>query len=582
MRSETALWRACVVWGLSLAACGPAAEQAPPPLPPAISATAGPEPAGPPPSVALEVALLEGEPNRLAVQLSVPREILPRGTKLLELPFMEEPFGKARGYASFVKLANGADYQGQFQLSPDETGSEPALNIAYTVDLTHELAEPKKGVDEVPFHTSVGWFLSGRAFIPTLKADGALLDVRMRVRFPHDDVVDAFSAVPGEGREAKNTELRDAFYVMGPVRQKELGAAGTTFRLTSGDVSSFFGLEALVQDTAGFAADQLGDLSARPRLVAYHQHATRGGGVVGYDTSIVGPEIPREALSPLGRVTVHELLHQWSRSDVTWLSEGFTRYFELKALAALAARDGAVSETDALGWLSDEFDVHAMESQGKALRELDGNAAYAGGAMLAYCLDVDLTRGGASLEAVYAAARGKSPGAGATQAEFRAALKSYPKLTARLDELLDQAGTFPLADCFKRDQVQPRVTEYRGLELRDLALEVLHISGFNVNDNLVERAVEGSKFEPGDSLIALAGENIAAMRQLPWVLRNTKPGQRVTVKVRREEAEVSFALVFPKLDASRRPQRTRVRPGPSSRKRDHSPIVRWVQAGLRE
>ncbi|MEZ4234034.1 MAG: hypothetical protein R3B89_32975 [Polyangiaceae bacterium] len=582
MRSETALSRGVAVWGLTLGlACSPAVDRPPPPLPPAISASAAPEPARPPPAVSLEVALLDGEPARLAVQVTVPREILPPGTKLLELPFMGEPFREGDGFASFVKPAGGGEYTGQYRLEPSDTATDPAFDVGYAVDLTHEAAGPRQGVDEVPFRTSVGWFLAGRAFIPTLKADGKLLDVRMRLTFPHDEVVDAFGALPGDGRVMNNRDLRDAFYILGPVRQKALGAAGTTFQLTTGDVSSFFGLEALVRDTAGFAADQLGELSARPRLMAFHTRGTRGGGVVGYDTSLIGPEVPRQPSSPLGRITVHELLHQWSRSDTVWLSEGFTRYFELKALAALEAREAAISETEVLDWLGDEYDVHAMESQGKPLAELSGNAAYAGGAMLAYCLDVDLTRAGASLESVYAAARQKSPEPGASESEFRAALARYAELPARLDELLAQPEAFPLGECYRRDQIEPRTSTYRGLELRDLALEVLKITGFNVNDTLVERVAEGSRFAPGDSVLEVAGEPIRGMRQVPWALRNTTSGQRFKVRVRRGDGELELTLAFPKLDPSVRPVRPRVRAGKSLRKSGHSPIVRWVQGELR-
>ncbi|MCB9587615.1 MAG: hypothetical protein H6718_19590 [Polyangiaceae bacterium] len=574
MSSKLALRLSCVVWGAWLSACSPAADRPPPPLPPAISASVAPEPAAPP-SVSLEVALLDGDPSRLAVRLKVPRAILPPGTKLLELPLMDAPFREAEGFVSFLKMADGTPYAGQFPVSTSETAPELALDIAYTVDLSHERAGPRNGIDAVPFKTTTGWFLAGRAFIPTLKADGVLLDVATRLSFPHAEASDASGALPEAGREGTTVALRDAFYVFGESNVKNVVVNDRVFRVMSGDLTPDARLTALVRNTVTLASQQLGPLDAHPRLVTLNLRETvRAGGSVGYDTSVVGPAPPEGPDSRLGQIVIHELLHQWSQADVTWLSEGFTHYFELKAVSGVAALTSAQREARALERFLPELEVYQLSVDGKPLREAQGNAAYAGGAMLAFCLDVELVKVGSSLEAVYRAAR--DGGRGTTEKRFREAMAKFPKVTQRLDELLAVSDAFPLTDCLERSGAKVTRTEYQGMEPRDLALNVLKVSGFNVWDTLVENTPEASKFEPGDQILTLNGNTAQPFALLPWMLRSVRGGQRFRVVVQRGETTESLDLVMPKLDPKQRPKRVHLSPDATAEA--STPLLSWAGA----
>lgn len=574
MSSKTARCLGSCVWGLSLLACSPAADRPPPPLPPAIATSAAPEPAAPPPTVSLEVALLDGDPSRLAVRLKVPRAVLPPGTKLLELPLMSEPFREAEGFVSFLKSADGSAYSGQFDVSASGTPPELALDIAYTVDLSHEQAGPRNGIDEVPFRTTTGWFLAGRAFIPTLKADGVLLDVGARLSFPHAEASDAFGAVPEAGREGTTVALRDAFYVLGESNEKHVVVDGRVFRVMSGDLTPDSKLRGLVRNTATLATRHLGPLDNHPRLVTVNlRDSVRAGGSVGYDTSVVGPEPPESARQRIGQILIHELLHQWSQADVAWLSEGFTHYFELKAVNAV---DGsAQTQALALERFLPELEVYQLSSDGKPLREAQGNAAYAGGAMLAFCVDVELSKAGSSLEAVYRSARGE--GRGTTEERFREALNKYPSASARMDELLAVGSDFPLSECLEQSRADVTLTEYQGMEMRDLALNVLKVSGFNVWDTLVESTPEGSKFERGDQLLKLHDSAEPPFAQLPWVLRKLRAGQHFKAVVQRGDTTETIDLVMPKLDPKQRPKRVHIAPGDVPRTSDFTPLLSWSE-----
>src|SRR5690606_8167443 len=137
----------------------------------------------------------------------------------------------------------------------------------------------------------------------------------------------------------------------------------------------------------------------------------------------------------------------------------------LKAANGVDGLSAPQSEQQVLERFLPEFDAYQLEAQGRPLREAQGNAAYSGGAMLAYCLDVDLVQAGSSLEAVYRAARKKSGARVTSEKQFREALSKTPSALKRLDELLPVAGPFPLVDCLTRGGTAVKATQYTGLEL---------------------------------------------------------------------------------------------------------------------
>ncbi len=565
-------------------ACGATPAPAEDPSPPALAvptpSSGQPQSSMAPRPMAIHVEFVGGQmATALKVRLTVPNERIGDAAKLVELPFMAEPFRNRSSYADFVTMANGGAYTGRFDAPKGD------LQLRYTVALEHAQAGPKHGIDEVPFHSHVGLFLVGRAFVPALKVDGELRDVPLKLTFGSETVTDALGPIPASGRIQAHRELRDAFYLVGPAHSYDVPVAGTTFRLASGDADaeSLARIAPMVNSVAGAASGFFGRLTKRPRTLAFHYHnSIEAGGVVGVHTSVVGLPLPTEPTSGTGGILVHELLHQWSRADVAWLSEGFTRYFEIKAQVALRAAGGDVLEMNALSILFQEHDRLELETVRGPVRTVGGNVAYSGGALVAFCLDTELRAAGSSLETVYRSARQRHPEPGTTEAAFRAALSEMPGALKKLDSLLDAPPPFPLLDCVKRTGAPaPTVTKYRGYDLRTLAVDVLGITGFSLSSSKIASAKAGSTFQAGDVITEIGGDYVHHIHEAQWALRNTKPGETVKVSIRRGGAPMQLKFKLPKVDAKHRPWRTRLRAQQRLREGNASPLLAWASGTKR-
>lgn len=469
----------------------------------------------------------------LEVVLRLPENLV-KGHEI-ELPFWNEAFREADGYGAFVSGDMGI--QGV---------------VRYRVSLDHAAKGPDHGLDEVPHRTSRGWVWVGRAFVPIVKVDG-----QVRSDLATTLTIDA-AGLAGETRyQGSLGALTHRFYVFGPLNERVVTHGQASVRIVSADFDgpALEPLALLVKAALVHAEGALGQAPRGTRLLIYDRQAQGfAGGVIGGDVSLLSSTPPSvSALSPIGTVVVHELIHLWIHGDVPWLSEGLTSYFELVLGLSIDKADTRATALE----LSRLLMRH--ESQGigaHPVRHAEGLAAYTGGALVGLCLAARLKAVGHSLGSVIEAAAPPEPGNTnrnpLTLNALRDSLMSVaPEVNHGLDALLD-AGPGELGRCVEETGYSVMRRPYLGYSLKALVVDVLGITSFSPQRAEVFRVRTGSVFEPGDIVLSVAGRPIVLMPEIDLALVAVKAGTNVPVVVERAGVELGLTLVVPEVPMSSR------------------------------
>ena len=511
----------------------------------------------------VRATLVDGAPAHLDVVVELPDAALPAGAGQVQFPFFAEPFKAApEGYVAFVTQGD-APFAERVQAVPG------GRRLEYRVRLDHAAKEPLHGLDECPHRTRQGWLLVGRAFIPLVKVDGEVqegLPMALTLDVGGQPVVTLAGEAAGDARVGALGQLAHALYYVGPHHERVVRQGATTVRILSRDfdAAALEPLAALVQSTLRVAERALGPAPLRTRLLIYdHQDLGFAGGVIGGDITLASSTPPSgSGLSPVGAVVVHELSHLWLTADAPWLSEGFNTYLEL--VFGLRVDDASEARlTQELLRAYAKYQGHA--SGGGPVRTATGLFAYTGGAMVAFCLDARLEAAGSSVPDVLRAAL-TGDGAGTTVARFRAALAAVSAPAAEyLDALLDRAEPLDFAVCLADAGFDQALETYEGYTLRALVVDVLQITGFSPQRAEVFRVKEGSRFQVGDVIQAVAGQPVLLVPEIDAALADAAPGTEVEVMVERAGRTVKLVLPVPALDAKARQRHQRLRLRPKAR-----------------
>lgn len=485
----------------------------------------------------------------LAVRLELPPALAPKDSQRLELPFAAEPFRKAQGYGDFVRGADGRAWQDQYE--------HPArgLSLRYQVRLEHAQAEPQHGLDEVPHAVRGGWFLVGRAFIPSFKLDGRHTDPpvllivelgpgqRLATRAGQQKDLGSPTRI---GRAGPLRALADAFYVIGSFHREQVKKGQSEIEIVSGDYAEHLpALARTVEQALSGLEAELGPMPPAQRILAYDSLPLGfAGGVVGTDISFMSSTPPStRALSPDTSVLIHELTHLWSTADVPWLSEGFTDYFAF----LVAAKLDRVPEQEALVALLRFYGNYTAGQREASIAEGDELWTYPAGMMVAFCTDATLRQSGSSLAAVYRRALLGGPlGGGVTLERFGAALEAVlPGARQSLDAMVNQRRGIDFERCLAGFGWSSSRVRYSGFPLRALVLDVLQITSFSPQRAEVFAVRSGSVFRPGDLILSVDGAPISVIPELDWLLREDRASAPAKLRVLRGGAEVELLLSVP-------------------------------------
>ncbi len=500
-----------------------------------------------------------GRRANLAVDLIVPLGFIDFQYRQLEVRFRNEKFRKGgNGYARFVDVAREGGKRGAF-VSTVAAPSDKVLRLQYRVRLEHHHADPVVGLDEVPHPTTGGWFLNGRAFLPSVHVvlpDGKEKEVDMeatlslKVPAGHD-LVSSVAAGSGPWTAPSLGELRNALYYSGKFDRAASGSGDVRIDLVSSDFGEVqLGiLGAMTGFTLKAATRLLGPLPKKRLLIIYDRDAERAGGVVGKGISLLYDRPPSpEMSSPMGIVIVHELMHLWNRGDAWWLNEGLTRYLEL-VFSLRLDRATPQEATRRLLELNEKYRSSAPKQSVEKATELE---AYSAGALYCFCLDMELRRAGRSLFAVHRRAR-KAAGAGRalSVAGFFDAMNALaPKVVEDAKKKLSAPGPIDLAPCLRRAGFRVQRKPAQLLSAKALAVDVMKIRGHDLRTSKVLRTFDDSPLKPGDRITTVNGTVVSSFTDINHVVSKLAPGSAVKLSLLRESKRIALALKMPKLPAA--------------------------------
>ncbi|MEZ4227274.1 MAG: hypothetical protein R3B13_40430 [Polyangiaceae bacterium] len=508
----------------------------------------------------------------LDVQLRMPLAFVTQPYRALRVRFRDEAFRKGpSGYARFVDLLpeTSAPRSGGTTLRTAAAGSAPrpwqeeleppqskVLELHYRVRLEHHLADPVVGLDEVPHPTKGGYFLNGRAFVPTVHivtADGSEkeldMDAALSLRVPAGQRLVA-SVGTGSGPWATPSlgELRNALYYSGKFQSTRVQRDAVETEIVSADFDAraLAGLSTLVARTLELGTRHLGPLSPQRLLIVYDQDAERGGGVVGKGISLMYSEPPDgSAGSPMGIVVVHELMHLWNRGDVWWLNEGLTRYFEL----VMSLRLDGVASGEASARLIELNDRYRSAAPKASVDKAEGTEAYAAGALYAFCLDAELRRQGSDFFRLHRRMRELAGnGKALTATNFDAAVQQIaPALLPKARAQRAAKGPVELEPCLSRAGFSVKKSSQRRLTAAALATRVFGITGHDLNMAVVMRVPDGSPFHPGDRVLSVNGRSVRNFDEIGRVVSALSPGAPIAVAVQGSDGTREVPLRMPRL-----------------------------------
>ena len=492
----------------------------------------------------------------LAVKLTMPLGFIDFEYRQLEVRFRKEKFRKGGdGYARFVDVLREGGKRGAF-VSTVAVPSDKVLRLQYRVRLEHHRADPVVGLDEVPHPTTGGWFLNGRAFLPSVHVvlpDGKEKEVDMeaalslKVPAGHD-LVSSVATGSGPWTAPSLGELRNALYYSGKFNRAAAGSGDVRVDLVSSDFGEVqLGiLGAMTGFTLKAGTRLLGPLPKERLLIIYDRDAERAGGVVGKGISLLHDQSPSpEMSSPMGIVIVHELMHLWNRGDAWWLNEGLTRYLELVFSLRL---DRATPEeaTRRLLELNEKYRASAPKQSVEKATELE---AYSAGALYCFCLDVELRRAGRSLFEVHRRAR-KAAGSGRvlSVAGFFDAMKALaPEVAEGAKKQMSAPGPIDLAPCLRRAGFRIQRKPARLLSAKALAVDVMKIRGHDLRTSKVLRTFDDSELESGDRITHVNGKLVSSFTDINHVVSKLGPGSAVNLTLLRANKKVALALKMPRL-----------------------------------
>ncbi len=512
--------------------------------------------------------LPEARRGELDVTLTLPLHWVKQPFTALKLRFREEEFRKGRsGYARFVDRIHD---DGAYRPWTDEFARPDGkvLTANYRIRLDHHLFDPVVGLDEVPHPTASGWFLNGRAMLPSIRivlGDGAEkeldLNAVMTLTFP-DGWASISSVGEGAGPEWRAdalSSLRNALYYAGTFARTEVRSGRSRVEVVSQDFSAaeLKPLEELVSRTLAQGTTVLGELPEERLLLIYDRGTERAGGVVGRGVSLLYDRAPdARASSPMGTVVVHELVHLWNRADAWWLNEGLTRYFEV----VLSLRIDGASPAEAGRRLANLASRYLATSSGASVAEARGGEAYAAGALFAFCVDVELRKHGSSLPAVHrrvrqAAGPGNALGADVFLRAIGETSAETLKVARRLFAL---PGPVDVVPCMKQAGYRVRSTTVSSFTAEALALSVLGITSHDLETATVLRALPASALKPGDVITQVGKRRVSSMDDVSEALATARTGTTVPLVVTRGQEEVTVRLVVPELPAQSRRRHVRI------------------------
>lgn len=484
---------------------------------------------------------VDSTPPELRVRLRIPAAVLadlpPEAALRMEFP--ESPFmNRDGGYGGFVQV-RGEDF------SPTPIDRERGVDLSYEVVLEHHLAGPSYGLDDVPHPAGSGWMVVGRAFLPSIRWGERQVTIPLQL---------SLSGLWGPrplSEPVPLDALQDRLYLHGPVRTHALSWPETELTLaTLTRPPVLEPLGELLGELYGALAPTLGPLPHSQVLVVVDAvDRSMEGGVIGSDISLLLAPPASGQLDPSARKLVtHEFIHLWNGRGPAWQREGLTEYLRLRTGAAVWDRSMSLPEA-----ISGQHAQHGVATD-RPLAEEFGPAAYPGGAVVGYCLDVMLEAEGRSLDEVL----GESLETGTDLPEL---LAGEP-IGERLQAWLNTPPPLPLADCFEADGGHAEGVPYTELSMRTVALSILKSTSFSSQSGELYTVEPGSPFQPGDVLVEMAGEKLSGIGDIAWALRGVAIGELVPVVVRRGVERVSLSFEMPALDPDegRRAERVLWRP----------------------
>jgi predicted metalloprotease with PDZ domain len=505
-----------------------------------IEIPAEPEATEPDPRMSLDVSVEES--GRLVVRHHLPLAWVGRALPDLCLAFDDtvEFDNGPNGYGRFIRSLTDDGAESDFEACRPSVDSD--IDTTYAMLPEHEAAHATHGLEDAPHSLSRGLFLIGRAFVPAIHFDGTHgLDMPVDVTFhlPEHWTLVASHDLDGSTLHAESVrEAQDVVFEVGRLSLLEESVSETRLRVVSGDYSEreLAPLLDLGVRTLRLGQELLGPLPSGEILATFDRAPEGlGGGRIGDAVSLTSDRPPEgTALSPSGRVLVHELMHLWiAASDAYWLHEGMTRYLELM----LRIRVDELSEPVAL---SELMRIYGRYRQSAGVRRIEdampsmGGWPYEAGAVLAFCADTELRHQQTDLFPVLRDARRRvGRGRALDRASFMAALEqASPEVTARVRGWLAHQGPIDFGACLERAGYG-----LRGVTFRDITPEgegvVLRASNNLAWPATVGRPRAASGFSRGDRLLSLNGERLASLHELGWALRGASLGDRLRFRVRR-------------------------------------------------
>jgi hypothetical protein len=562
-----------VVLALVISGCG-----TPPPKPKPVATKPKPKPR-------LDVRVVVHAAGHLDVDYRLPLGWLPQSPKTVSLRFFDQPeftTGKRR-YVEFITLhGSKRPFPPSFAL-PGSRLRGGLFRVRYRVDLTHHLAKPRHGRDDVPHPTAKGWHLLGRAFLPKqIVLDGnKRVSLRGRLVF---SLPSGWKMTSTFGRDDTTfdgilAKMVDAVYHVGRFARREVKRGGAVVELVSGDFSAaeLAPLAALTRGALAEGERLLGKLDQRRLLVVFDRDPNGfQGGVINGTVTLTSAVAPlASAMAPTGVVLTHELMHLWNRADRFWLNEGMARYLEL----LLKLRLDAATPTHAVAELLSLYRVYLRRAAGgKVIAKANGPLAYDGGAIALFCADAELRAAKAgTLFDVHRAARlataakvRSRPGWIQTPRFFAELKRRSPKVAAALRSRLDAATTIDLGPCLRAAGYIPRLRRYRGFAKHVLQSQVLRVTRLTSFGLRVLELGPDSKLKVGDVLLAVNGRAVTRVHQLESAFASA--GKGVTLKLLRDGKEQTIGLALPKLSASQRPSKLGLAPLSTAGAAQRSPL----------
>lgn len=445
------------------------------------------------------------------VQLRVPRSLLPARPTALTFEFIRLPdpwrVGFVRGLPTTVMVSSAEDLELDYEVSVERLERLPGetrMNGAF------DLARGR----HLPF-----WSL-----VPALR--GA---VRSEALHPAEVVIDTpfefATSLDGTGKRFFVDDvnaLYSGLLLVGSTR--EVRASGG-LRLVSFDLD-----DAALARVATLERKVNATLEAQtgPRhplhLLALHRipDGLRRNGAFGVNVqenaiALLSPGFDGAAMTADGLVVTHELTHSslpGSGNLPHWIEEGFTEYFALRAALTIdGAPSEALRELLSTAWTFFVQDSPNRRAGATALGD------YAGGLVLAHCIDVRLRRDGSSLEAVLKRARERAGGAWTNELwEQEIAVASAPAgalvVSARVDPL-DPPSTCFAEEHFARRPSVPALSPgavgaWLGVSSVDRSTHQLGV--------LVSTVRADSPFRPGDRLTRLGSRRLIGLEHLAELL----------------------------------------------------------------